>query len=313
MTQERSFVVHGIGFLISSDSVPFLDFLGRYFRGFEFSGTTSSFEADFRFRRGFVLPFLPARSGAEGDVFGEDVSYSPSDGILSFGHRELRVTCSLAGDPWRVSADFQKRLMRHVANGILLRGRGIADHYYRIAARLVVQNLLFMRLRERGIGILSASAVALSGRRALVFAGLSGSGKSTLAARICATDPSARILAHNYVLFDGSDILPFPEGERPDSLLAHSCVAAFVIGHGGRFSCDPLISEGAAAALEAINDCTAEMPEHSPFAALAIADPRHASAFDRGAVARFAHRVPVSRLIVDAGSEAVSYLIARHA
>lgn len=144
---------------------------------------------------------------------------------------------------------------------------------------------IFHLLERRGMQLLHAAAVAAKGQ-AFIFAGLNGSGKSSLCHSLL---DDFDYMSDNYVLWDGENVLAFPEAMRlpasaatlvpPESPLVYGkrlvpispektvlkakprCL--FMLTQGSRASMTALSALEAAGRMEVIHDMTHEFPRYS--------------------------------------------------
>jgi len=79
--------------------------------------------------------------------------------------------------------------------------------YYQTLMRLAVHYPIFHLLERKGWSILHSSLICFKDKGVL-FMGLNGVGKTTAALSLL---PKVKILSDNFVLFDGTRLLPFPE------------------------------------------------------------------------------------------------------
>lgn len=315
MTNAKSIFlnVHEVSIKISSNDASFLEYVQKYFSIFLVTEThTQDIVCSFNFEAGYSLS-VPRIFGNGKLLLGEYVSYDTKKSEFSFINREYLVQLLLEDKPIIAETTFRKNLFRHIANKLFFKKGKTNTHYYRVATRLVIQNLLFVMLKQNaGIGVLSAAAVAIDGK-AYVFAGLPGSGKSTIINKIIKHYPDAEVLAENYVLFKDNTIYSFPEVGWSPKRLTTEIKNIFVVGRGEELSVTTLATESALIALSGVNDATAELPVHSQFAAYSIINNKFIIDHYMNELRRLTDTVSSELLITDKGlSQFMSHFIETH-
>lgn len=293
--------IHDIHIKISSNDASFLEYVQKYFSVFISTEKHSKdIVCDFSFEKSYSFSVSRTFSN-EALLLGEHVSYDKKKSEFSFINREYLAKLLLENKPIIAKTTFKRNIFRHISNRLFFKKEKTNEHYYRIAVRLIIQNLLFMTLKKRvGIGVLSAAAVSIDGK-AYVFAGLPGSGKSTIINEIIKHYPRAEVLAENYVLFKDDTIYAFPEvGWSPQSLTA-TIKNIFVVSRGEDLNVSSIEAGDAQRALSGVNDATAELPVHSQFAAYAIIDNQFVIDHYEHELNKLVNAVPVEIIITDKG------------
>lgn len=290
--------VHTITARVHSNDRDFIRYVEDYFNTGIATGDCD-IDINLVFKSGFSwslqkLFFSTARH------LGENIVFNDTTKKFIGAHRELTIEAVLEKDIWRVRGEFQRNFFRHCANLLLFHAR--RDHYYRWITRLLIQNLIFMKLRERHSCAFASGAALAIGGRAFCFFGLPGSGKSTLVAALAKAIPGAEILAENYLVMDKKLLIPFPEGRLRFSHLAYQIAAGFIISRGEQMSMEMYSYEDACGAVNAINAFTAELPEHSILHTMAIANPLICALFKNEALEGILKNISIFSCVVDRGA-----------
>jgi hypothetical protein len=240
---------------------------------------------------------------------GEKVGYSSEQKTFYFTHNEIQGSlCFAASGVWNVVVIFQKNIFKHVANRMLYSQRD-QSHYYRLITRLIVQNLLFIKLQiHKSVSLISAAAVVMRDG-AYVFAGLPGSGKTTTVKLLKKSFPDIVSVAQNYVLVEDGLLLSFPEGIEKVVLKPYPVKALFIVTHGREFVVEKLSAQQAYAEILAINHATAELPIHSLWSSMTMVIPEWQKlAFSEEPLRNLLPKIPTSYLCVDSrGKKFVDY------
>lgn len=301
--KQVTFEISGISIGITSGNEGFLSFVGKYFSGFVADQVDAepAIALEFDFPKGYDYKVGGNRVGNADVCLGENFGLSQVDGTFMIGQREIIGNFNFSPEQWRGRVSFRKNFFKHAANLLFFKGRDTSNHYYRAITRLVVQNLLFMKLKQqKGIEVISGGAIALDGN-AYVFVGLPGSGKSTLLAAIKRNRPDAEILAENYVMVDGGKTHSFTEGKESNTDKAYPIRKIYLNAFGNRYQTEKLEPASAYAQITAVNNLTAELPQQSPFAACLLSDQDFGYLLDDQTLRDLLGKVPVERLVVDRG------------
>jgi len=263
------FCVHGVNISISSNSKEFIDFTKVYFSGFELPTLSKKPEiaSNFEFKAGYDFR-LPKREKLE-QIVSMNTGWDSSNNRLHTTQREFIIDCYF-NETWTANISFKKNLLKDIANHVFFSGKKTQYNYYRTAIRLVTQQLIFMKLNERGIIPLSAAACEFQ-KKSLITVGLPGSGKSTLIKAVSKIFDS-EILTENFVLTDGKYVYPFPEGVSKQSKPIE-LGQIFFLTHGDKFYYKEISKDLTSRLFETVNQMTAELPQHSFFASLLLINP----------------------------------------
>jgi hypothetical protein len=297
------FKIHNVIVDVGSNNEAFLNFVKKYFEGFSIVRDSGEAQVivECKFESGFSFKINRNYTHQAPVVFGENVAYDPSNHRFVFAHREVLGDLDIGADKWAMKATFKKNFFRHFSNLLFFKGSLTNEHYYRFLTRLLIQNLLFMKLEQnKEISIHSGAAIAVNGQ-AYVFFGLPGSGKSTLLAKIKSNIADAEILAHNFVLVKGNMNLIYPEGFARPMNREYPIKNIFINGYGDRFNSASLSLDEAISNITAINQFTAELPVHSIFANLVLADAKFDFIFNEPNLTKLLATIPAVKLIVDRG------------
>ncbi len=176
--------IHGISVLIRSDNINFLNYLRSYFNCFIESVASDSFDLEVlvNIKKGFSI----SPHGADSRItrkIGDRLGLLDS-GEYGFSYREIGGRIDFRFSSWTAQADFKKNIFKHFANKLFFRRKKMNDYYYRFIIRYLIQNLIFLKLREsQNLIVSSGAAVSIDGKSYLFF-GLPGSGKSTIVNKI---------------------------------------------------------------------------------------------------------------------------------
>ncbi len=302
---RQHFLVHGVKLVLTSSNRDFLAFAKEYFRGFEIDTPRkdAAYVADVH----VVVQFLPGfswrlnQSQYAPHVLGGGLGWDEKNNTLYIFENEIEARATLTA-PWHAEVKFKKNFFRYLAHRLFFSGSKTKNNYYRSLIRLFAQQLVFMQLALRWqiVGI-SAAAFKIGGQAHLAV-GLPGSGKSTLVSAL-RRELHAEILAENFALTDGERLFPFPEGQSSD-VAPCPIGGIYFLTHGEGFAKYILPREQAYQAMLAVNNLTAELPQHSPYGSLALVDPtRWQFLFDSDneTLKKLCERHSCLRLIADEG------------
>jgi hypothetical protein len=155
---------------VASDNADFLKYLKDYFAVYYVSSLSKAdLTITVNFQSGYSTKMTHQLPASVEVWLGEKVGYSPSQKTFYFIHHEIQGSLRFEqSGEWRVEVNFKKNLFKHAANSLLYSQQG-QTHYYRLIARLIVQNLLFIKLQlQKPVSILSAAAVVVRNRCRMV-------------------------------------------------------------------------------------------------------------------------------------------------
>lgn len=296
------FNIHGVSVVVDTKEKGFSGFLTHYLRGFE-SDRIPNPDCVIRviFKSGYQWGFSVKETTPH--TLGSGIGWDTERDVLALAQREVRAEISFKS-PWTAEVSFQRNAFRHIANRLFFAGSKTQTNYYRAVTRLMLQNIVFMRLKkEQGVVPISAAAIKI-GDSADVFVGLPGSGKSTLVQR-AQKEAKAEIVAENFALTNGSMLFPFPEGNSAD---VTPCTVRniYIISHDKELSLLPIAENVAQEAITTVNTLTAELPEQSPFGALPLINANQwsfISSIDNGVLKKLCATHRCHRLVVDPGAD----------
>jgi hypothetical protein len=293
---------------VSSSNKNFLDSVKKYFSVLEVSNSDMDVDIDlsFVFKTGFSFRLNGNKIEEDGVLWGENVCRG-DDGRFLFSYHEVFGSFLLTNKNWQGDCIFQKNIIKHLANILFFKRSKTRESYYRFLIRLIIQNLLFLKLEEKGFTILSAAAVEIKGD-GYVFAGLPGSGKTTIIEKIKNNFSEARILSENYAIINKSSVGFFTEGKHSAGNEFFLIRNLFIINRGDNFSLLELDSSDCFYKLKAINQYTAELPEHGPFVNLLLLSPNFNFMILNDNLKNFSSSVESFDLRVDEGAvELIKY------
>lgn len=251
---------------VSSNNIPFLNFVEKYFSGFsvEKAAASNNINLQFNFQPGFSYKLNGQRLKDLDIYWGENYGTDLKNNDFHFCYHETTTRLNLNETTWRGEINFQKNIFKHLANRLFFKGGLTNIHYYRLLTRLIIQNLIFLKTRQsQDLTIISGAGLVIN-NKAYIFAGLPGSGKSTLIKNLKTKYPESEILSENYLPIINNQVYYFTEGRELNKQNSCPLAQIHVIGHGREHSNRLLSPEEAANKLEAINIFTAELPEQGP-------------------------------------------------
>lgn len=257
--------IHGISVLIRSDNINFLNYLRNYFNCFIEDVISDSFDLEVlvNIKKGFSISPHYADSKITRKI-GDRLGLLDS-GEYGFSYREISGQIDFRFNNWTAQADFKKNIFKHFANKVFFRRKRMNDYYYRFIIRYLIQNLVFLKLREsQNLNISSGAAVSVDGKSYLFF-GLPGSGKSTIVKKIKEHfGLRSEILTENFILSDslGNNFI-FPEGNKSPSAMSYPVAAGFITGHGQNMIINNINKRQAVDCIRLIDQYTAELPPQS--------------------------------------------------
>lgn len=289
---------------VSSNNNNFLSFVENYFSSGQSEEETDKVDIDlsFAFKPGFSFRLNGDRLNNQGVNLGENVGQK-NDGSFTFCHHEVTGEFLLSAENWSGVCTFQKNFIKHLANLLFFKRSKTMDHYYRFISRLIIQNLLFLKIREKNNKsvILSAAAVAIN-NESFIFAGLPGSGKTTIINAIKDIFPDLNVLSENYAVIINGKIGYFTEGKHICNDKNFPVTKVFVINRSNNFSIIENSGDSCFAMLSAINQYTSELPEYSPFINLLLLSDKFNYMISDEYLKEFSHFVKSFSLTADQGA-----------
>jgi len=254
---------HDVSVCVGSNSDELLSYIKKYFSDFCIDETITEPDISlvFNIKSGFGVsynsPFSSKYSKRWGDLIAED-----SDGNIIFRYKEFSGEFIRRNNGrWFISVNFKRNFFKHLSILLFFNKGNVAEQYYRVMARLFVQNLLFLRLKNKKVNLL-CGGVGVFQKNAYAFIGLPGSGKSTILSYLSKELSGFEVLADNYVLVNEDKmVLPFSEGVRPVSLEKKAKLKViFLVSYGDNFSINSIGAQEAVEKIMAINQFTSELP-----------------------------------------------------
>ena len=285
---------------IKTDKQSFLNFVKNYFAGYIVPETGQNCDIDlsFEFKSGYSWKLHGQKLKNLDIYWGENFGSKQIDESFHFCFHEVSAKISFSADIWHGEIIFQKNFFKHCANVIFFRGRKTKKHYERFVTRLIIQNLVFLKAREKKkIAIISGAALALNGK-AYIFAGLPGSGKSYLIKALKKENRATTLLTENYALIADQRVYYYTEGRTDNKLDNYPLKSLFIIGHGREAILETIEKATAQAQIEAINSYTAELPEHGPIVSSLLSKDYLAPLFINDLTSQL-NNIPAYRAIVD--------------
>jgi len=291
----------GVSIGVSSGNERFLRYALKYFNGSrDFVDINLDAVIDVVFEKGYIFKPEIGKAVESEIIFGENVGCDREEG-LSFKFHELFVKFDFSQKTWKVSCSFEKIFLKHLANVLFFKGWGVEEYYFRVICRMVIQNILFMKLRLiQRCCLISAAAIAIDGK-AFVFAGYPGSGKTTIIGTLKEMFPSSIVLAENYVIIKDGLVHCFTEGKNEEFDLSFPVSKIFIISRSKRISVRKISRDYFLSMLRSINQYTAELPEHSPFVGATLINESFASVFFEDGFDKLPFDVDINYLVADDG------------
>ncbi|MEM3394186.1 MAG: class I SAM-dependent methyltransferase, partial [Candidatus Methanomethylicia archaeon] len=200
----------------------------------------------------------------------EGIEFNEKRKSLFFSRKEIFGTLCFSKDIWEVEVNFKRNIFRHLSNVLFFSKKNTINTYYRFIARLIIQNLIFIRLKEKFPLFVLAGAGIVYNNRAYLFSGLPGSGKSTIVEKLTQNLPSAKIIADNYLLIVENRVLIFPERKVKLEADVYPIEKIFIIKHGVKFNVQKIEKENVLIKLLSINHYTHEFPLDDIFSSLPL-------------------------------------------
>jgi len=288
----------GINVCINSNNDAFLDFTKRYFKGFELVTLVSEPVIDlvFNFEKGFRFK-VDRKSESLDEFLGEKAGMQK--GSYVFQYQEVDATIKFEDSLWSSEVRFKKNLFKHFANLLFFRGLDTQKHYYRFVVRLIIQNLIFMKIKQgQNKEVLSGAAISVN-NEAYVFLGLPGAGKSTLIKQLMKDNPGAKILTENYVVISGDRVYFYTEGAGDNCLDSYLIKKLYIISRGAEAVIEKISPENAFSQIIAVNNYTAELPMHGPFAGYILYNPTFMFMLGNETLQKLLEIIPAYRARID--------------
>ncbi len=286
------YYVHGIEVSLTSNWPGFLKLVALNYGCFREPGDvveSLAVEVELKKRR-WWSPLVGQEAQLESDEkrWGSGISRRGQAAILSSEPFRVEFT---AGEEAKVRARYEMDRKSRIYG---LVGRAPSWEHCQRMMRLALHKPLFHLLEQRGAVLIHAAALAKEGE-AILIAGLNGSGKSTLCFNLL---DRYDYMSDNFVLFDGNEVLGFPEAMRlPASMFkkARGPViygkrlfpvdeektvvrgrpkALIVLTRSAQTSIAQLSPEESARRLNQIHDITHEFPRYGYLGTLSHADDR---------------------------------------
>jgi len=300
-----------IAISVYSDDDDFLEYIKKYFSiDDNQENLQSSVDIVVRFEKGYSLSPRTSVVNDSKIIFGENIGASDERELI-FKLNELSVKFNFSEEKlWRISCSFKKVLFKHVANILFFRGFNTYKYYYRIISRMIIQNILFIKLKSTpDCCLLSAAAVSIN-NKVVIFSGLPGSGKSTLIKFIKDLIPSAVVMAENYVFIKDGAVFSFTEGNNKFTSSSFLIDKIFIVSRSDKFEIKNISKDVGVSMLRIVNQYTAEFPEHSPFIGAGFISNNFNHIFLEDNLEKLISNTEVNSLVVDYGlSEFKKYFL----
>jgi len=277
-TNSISLNVHGIKAKIISDDYKFLQFVSNYFNYFVIEDKNNNLDDEkpivffIKFSKFFSWKLDNKIKDQEINL-GEGFAIS-SKGDFIFKWNELFVKIDWNKENWQTEVLFKRIFFKHLANILFFKKGKTNENYYRIIARLVIQNLIFLKLYQKyQFGFISGAAITIN-QNAFLFIGLPGSGKSYILKLIVSKFPQSEIIADNYILFKEKKVFVFPEGKFIPSRSQYPIKSVFIVSYGKKFNLKKIHLEDGLKIILAINLFTKELLPQSPYVNYLIYNPK---------------------------------------
>lgn len=291
----------GVKVRVVANDNSFINFAKKYFQGFEVPELEGESVIDLSFNFQKYYNFKVDRRPAPFDEFlGEKAGMK--NGSYEFQFNEVDAAIKFDNDRWSGNVNFKKNLFKHFANLLFFRGRDTQSHYYRFVTRLIIQNLVFMKLKQdQKMEVLSGAAISINGQ-AYAFIGLPGAGKSTLIDKLLEINPEAIVLTGNYVIISADQVYFYTEGAGDNCLQGYPLKEVHIISRGNGAAIEGIASKQALSQIVAVNNYTAELPMHGPFTAYVLHDTDFEFMLNNDTLQKILETAPAYRSRIDKGA-----------